>query len=207
MCVRDVKKRWKFMSQIDKVKFFEKELSWIKNSLIRDFTRTCIENLPDYFFSVAASSSGKYHPPYALGEGGLVRHTKAAVTFGAELLYLEMYSKFSRDEKDLILAALILHDGYKHGLGDMGATIFGHPVVCAEELSKMDYSKYMSAEDFEKLAGCISSHMGQWNTPYRGQERPLPKPETPMQKFVHQCDYLASRKEFDFNPEMVDIRS
>ena len=45
-----------------------------------------IDSLPDYFFEVAAASTGKYHPKYAQGEGGLVRHTKAAVKIAYELL-------------------------------------------------------------------------------------------------------------------------
>ena len=45
----------------------------------------------------------------------------------------------------------------------------------------------------ENIAGMIRSHMGQWNADASGREF-LPKPETKEQKFVHQCDYLASRK-------------
>lgn len=37
------------------------------------------------------------------------------------------------------------------------------------------------------------SHIGQWNTNRDGEEV-LPKPATKEQKFVHHCDYLASRK-------------
>ena len=36
--------------------------------------------------------------------------------------------------------------------------------------------------------------MGQWNTDYRTKKEILPKPKTAAQKFVHQADYLASRK-------------
>ena len=64
---------------------FIKELEYIKNDDIRGFAKLALENLPDYFFDVAASSTGKYHPTYALGNGGLVRHTKAAVRIAFEL--------------------------------------------------------------------------------------------------------------------------
>ena len=61
---------------MDKVKTFEKELEYIVDDNIKESSKTMIELLPDYFFHEAASSTGKYHPSYALGDGGLVRHTK-----------------------------------------------------------------------------------------------------------------------------------
>lgn len=39
----------------------------------------------------------------------------------------------------------------------------------------------------------IASHMGQWNT-NDYVNIVLPKPKTQLEKFVHLCDYLASRK-------------
>lgn len=51
---------------------FTKEIGWIHSEKIAKFATYCVNNLPDYFFTVPASSSGKYHPSYALGDGGLV---------------------------------------------------------------------------------------------------------------------------------------
>ena len=37
--------------------------------------------------------------------------------------------------------------------------------------------------------------MGKWNTDYKDKTKEvLPKPVTESEKFVHLCDYLASRK-------------
>lgn len=41
---------------------------------IAKFTIEVLKQVPSYFYIVQASSSGRYHPTYALGEGGLVRH-------------------------------------------------------------------------------------------------------------------------------------
>ena len=71
---------------MDKVKCFEDEIKLLKIKKVRDACTTMIELLPDYFFEVPASSTGKYHPDYALGEGGLLRHSKAAARIGYELL-------------------------------------------------------------------------------------------------------------------------
>ena len=96
---------------------FSKELEYIKSEKIKNACQKMIELLPDYFFEVPASSTGKYHPEYALGEGGLLRHTKAAVRIAYELLNDPCIGdKYTQDEKDLMIMALILHDGLKSGL-------------------------------------------------------------------------------------------
>lgn len=84
---------------------FKIELGNIKSEKLHDFIEYVVNLLPDYFFEVAASSTGKYHPKYSLGEGGLVRHTKAAVKIAKDLMNLEQY-RFSEDEKDVIIASL-----------------------------------------------------------------------------------------------------
>ena len=62
-----------------KEEVFKKELTYIKNNRYKENIKVLINLLPDYFFEIPASSTGKYHPYYATGKGGLVRHTKAAV--------------------------------------------------------------------------------------------------------------------------------
>lgn len=194
------------MKYIDKVKVFKEELSWIANPKIKEFAEKAISMLPDYFFEVAASSTGKFHPAYALGPGGLVRHTRAAVKIAHELLSLEMYGKYTADERDLMLVALTLHDGWKHGPSETAGefTVAEHPTVCSDWIKNTaEFEGMLSSEQMEFICGCIASHMGQWNTGYRSKKEILPKPKTAAQKFVHQADYLASRKYliFDFGDD------
>ena len=75
------------MNAISKIHEFAAELTLITDPGIRAFTEKCIEELPDYFFRVPASSTGKYHPRISLGEGGLLRHTQMAVQIAADLLH------------------------------------------------------------------------------------------------------------------------
>ena len=96
---------------------FLKELNYIKNESIREDAKTLINFLPDYFFEIPASSTGKYHPKYALGDGGLLRHTKAACRIAKELLIDSCIGdKYTNDEQDLMILALMLHDGLKLGI-------------------------------------------------------------------------------------------
>ena len=89
---------------------FNIELKYIKNKKYRDNLEIMLNLLPQYFFKVAASSTGKYHPSFSLGEGGLVRHTKTAVNFAISLF--DIY-KLDESTKDLIIISLLIHDGLK----------------------------------------------------------------------------------------------
>ena len=173
---------------------FSKELEYIKSEKIKNACQKMIELLPDYFFEVPASSTGKYHPEYALGEGGLLRHTKAAVRIAYELLNDPCIGdKYTQDEKDLMIMALILHDGLKSGLNHEKYTRFDHPILIADYIMDNEEELGLEVEEIEFLCDAVKTHMGSWTTDYDGVEV-LEKPKTKYQKFVHMCDYLASRK-------------
>src|SRR6185437_7550028 len=89
---------------------FKNELHNIKYQPLKIFAEWCLNQLPDYFYEVAASSTGKYHPAYALGEGGLVRHTRAALGIAEELFKNDTVQNFDDLEKDIIRVSLLLHD-------------------------------------------------------------------------------------------------
>lgn len=173
---------------------FSKELEYIKSEKIKNACQKMIELLPDYFFEVPASSTGKYHPEYALGEGGLLRHTKAAVRIAYELLNDPCIGdKYKQDEKDLMIMALILHDGLKSGLNHEKYTRFDHPILIADYIMDNEEELGLEVEEIEFLCDAVKTHMGSWTTDYNGVEV-LEKPKTKYQNFVHMCDYLASRK-------------
>ena len=127
-----------------------------------------------------------------------MRHTKAACKIAQELLALEMYrTHYTQDEHDLMITALILHDGWKHGPEATAGkyTVAEHPTVCADWIRKTEtLTAMLPPEQIDFLTGCIAAHTGEWNTDYRSKRVILPKPKTAAQKFVHQCDLLASRR-------------
>lgn len=173
---------------------FKTELGNIKNDKLHDFVECVVNLLPDYFFEVAASSTGKYHPKYSLGEGGLVRHTKAAVKIAKDLMNLEQY-RFSEDEKDVIIASLILHDGMKHGLNSSKYTVTEHPIIMAKFIRDNWSHEFSDIESqIELICGCVATHMGQFNMDFKTKKEVLAKPKSKLEQFVHLCDYLSSRK-------------
>jgi hypothetical protein len=177
----------------------------IKEPSLKKFALFCNRYIPDYFFSVAASSTGKYHPVFALGEGGLVRHTKVAVKIAEELLILDQNKDIS-GLSDEMYFALIFHDILKHGYPYHNHTVKDHPQWAAAFLNEC-YRRFLVSDDMKNynksrhtsigmhvdiINKCILSHMGQWWKP---------EPITVAQNFVHMCDYLASRRFLSVNIE------
>lgn len=189
-----------------KEELFNKEYTYIKNNKYIDNLKIMVNLLPDYFFKVAASSTGKYHPDFALGDGGLLRHTKFACRIAYELYQDEsITSIFNQDEKDMMIFALVLHDGLKLGLTEEKYTKFDHPILMANYIRDNKEKLTLSDDEIEFIATCIETHMGPWIFDYQGNEV-LKKPSNKYQKFVHLCDYLASRKfiETKFNGNEVE---
>lgn len=180
---------------------FEKELSWIKDDKIREQVSHVLKYVAPEFFQAPASSTGKYHPNYALGEGGLYRHTRAAVGIAKDILSLEwVQGKIDSNGRDHIIAALILHDIAKSGkCWDSKYTRHDHPLQAAE-LVRDNLEGEENSEFCGAVCDLISSHMGQWNT-CRWDKTILPKPEELDEFIVHLCDYLASRKYLEYKFE------
>lgn len=179
---------------MQKYEVFKNEIERIKNEDYKESTKKLLNLVPDYFFEIPASSTGKYHPDYALGMCGLVRHTKAAFAIGSEILSLEGTKNFYTDrEKDLMLIAILFHDTFKNGKEHERYTRFDHPIIAADFIKEnKDLTKFTD-EDINFLTKVMSSHMGSWNTSSYS-EVVLPKPNDKYEMFVHMCDYLASRK-------------
>ncbi len=179
---------------MEKYEYFKKEINYIKNSRIKNSCKTMLNLLPDYFFQIPASSTGKYHPEFTLGDGGLVRHVKAAVRIAKDLLdNPSIGGKYTSDEKDLMIMTLILHDGLKSGLVHNRYTQFDHPTLIKNYIIENKDKLELTNDEVVFVGKAIESHMGPWNKDYNGNEV-LPVPKTKYENFVHICDYLASRK-------------
>lgn len=181
---------------------FEKELELIHNETIRQTTARILCHMPAWFMKEGASSTGKYHPQYAQGEGGLYRHTCAAVKIFADLIELEQ-NKDIYWTHDWGIAALILHDMCKYGYDDTPTkyTQFKHPLLVREWLEhlQLENESIVDGEYIDSVCILIETHMGQWNTSKYEPDVVLPKPERKSQQLVHIADYLASRKYLEVN--------
>lgn len=180
-----------------KEKAFITEIKYIKNKKFRDNLEVMIKLLPDYFFTVPASSTGKYHPMFSLNEGGLLRHTKVAAKIAFDLLSDDVIGNiFTEDEKDLMIFSIILHDGLKHGINESKYTLFEHPILMANFIKENKEKLTLNEKEIDMISSMIAAHMGPWNT-NQYSDITLPIPKGKYQKFVHMCDYLSSRKYLD----------
>ena len=183
-----------------KYKVFEKELNLIIDDRLRENAKIILNNLPDYFYKIQAASTGKYHPSYALGDRGLIRHTKAAINFAKNLF--DIY-KLDNKTKDLIIISLLIHDGLKKGFEEEKYTRFDHPLLIGELLIKIKNDLTLTDDEIKEISSNVVSHMGRWNTSDYS-DITLPLPLTLTQKLVHMCDFLASRKQINFNFDEVN---
>lgn len=191
----------------EREKLLEPVLNIFENEDIKDFAVELLNNLPEYIWHVGASSTGKYHPAYSLGELGLMRHQMAVVRFMNFFLELEQYnSKIPSRQRDLLRVACLVHDGRKSGAQEdfekSKYTRFNHPILMAEVVRGYD-GAFLNHEEIELIAHCIESHMGQWNVDKKTGEW-LPKPEDIYQELVHLADYLASRKALTMDFENIE---
>ena len=194
----------------ERINFLMPILDTFENHDIKEFALVLLDDLPEYIWHVGASSTGKYHPEYSLGEMGLMRHQIAVVRFLNFFLELEQYnSKLTSRERDLIRLAGLVHDGRKSGSQEdyekSKYTKFNHPLLMADVIRSFD-GQYLTHDELELVADTISKHMGQWNTDKKSGIE-LPKPNNKFARMVHVADYLASRKcltmDFDNQPAAI----
>jgi hypothetical protein len=186
------------MNRADKIAMFSKEIGDITDGNLRQLATEIIACADDYFFTIPASSTGKNHPPFSLGEGGLVRHTKCVV-YMVECLC----ESFNIDEykKDMLIVAALAHDIKKQGdcRDGLGYTVHEHPLLAARYVCEVYFASDIVILDgvVGIIAEMISTHMGKWgaNPKYIGNKKPLPFPQTECEKILQAADYLASRKE------------
>lgn len=174
------------------IKLFEREINLIVNEDLRMAVKSYMEEAtPDYFWTDGASSSGKYHPQFSQGIGGLVRHTKAVVMFAEELLRMSSYAYMDEEYKDYVIAACILHDTAKYGLEGFDKAEYKNHARNASH-AFFDYcTQVMDYMPHYLLLNAIKSHMGQWST------EKADRPFTSVDRCVHMADYMASRSFID----------
>lgn len=204
---------------------FKREIEFIKSKHLQKIVINALDVSPECIQYIPASSTGKYHPEYSLGYGGLVRHIKATVGFAYALIEAGVLEGMLKAEEsrnayddyieDAVYVSLILHDCMKAKDDDeTHRTQFDHPLLAAR-LFKETTNKYIKEnkenicdEDLNRLGEiiplimrCIMSHMGKYNRSKYEEDIVLLKPTTILEWFVHQCDLLSSRRYLEFNFE------
>ena len=202
------------MTNEEKIALFEKEIAYMEIEDIRDFFKRAITIIPNYFFEVPASSSGKFHSSLECGFGGLVYHTRSVAKIANYLVNLQQYkSKLNEIEKDCVVCAALLHDCLKHDWENKtGFSVHQHPVLAAEFIKTDPRLDGIISNEVRTIIGdAAASHSGEWTTSKRSKVV-LPSPQTLIQELVHLSDYIASRGDIhilfegeDSKPKLPDI--
>lgn len=160
------------------------EITLIEDEFVRTFTEAVLQKVPKYFWTLPASSTGKYHPPIERGPYGLVWHTKAVCKVGKILL-----SSKPEIDSSCALSAMILHDVGRYGLEEKHSSysLNNHPDVAADLIkSLIDPNTDITHENYirvDKIAQAVRSHMGRWG-------KTLPQSE--LDWIVHLADNVAA---------------
>lgn len=172
------------------------EIAQVDDINIRTFVIETLQQVNPTHAVKPASSTGKYHPEYASGEGGLIRHIKVVVRNVIELIRA---TPAVEREKDELIAAAILHDMWKYPTGrDNEYTAFDHPALGAQ---------YCRERGQETIGRLIGAHQGIWTTSRQMPGFENAKPEKFDEYILHYADYLASREylncDFDESGELI----
>lgn len=174
------------------IKLFERELDLIVDEDLRMAVKCYLEEAtPDYFWTDGASSSGKYHPKFSQGVGGLVRHTKAVIMFAEELLRMSSYAYMRPEYKDYVISACLIHDSQKYGIGGFDKSEYKNHARNASKAFREWCETACGFTPHYLLLNAVESHMGQWSTDK--EDRPF----TSVDRCVHMADYMASRSFID----------
>ncbi len=175
------------------------EINLITDDAIVSFVRSVLLKA-EIFWDIPSSFSGKYHPADEHGHGGNVLHTKRVVRVACILA--DSYS-LSDDERNIIIAACLLHDVTK-GIPDFNdPSSFHydpmHPYTVAKfvqncQMYDKEYgndsqstSLFIAEESIQAILRLVRCHLGPWS--------PVPEtyPITYLDYIVHIADNIASK--------------
>ncbi len=158
---------------------YNQELRLLQNKEKQEKTLNLLaSSVNEKMKNVPASSTGKYHPPFAQGEGGLLRHSKAV----AQAAYGLAGMLNVPGDKDRFVIAGLMHDMWKLGPdGNYEHTDPKHGSLAAEALRKAGLT------DEADLAG---PHMGNFA---KGQYKNAEKITKFDQRLLNNADWLMSR--------------
>jgi HD superfamily phosphohydrolase YqeK len=173
------------------------EINLIKDDAIRDFVRSVLLK-SNIFWLIPSSFSNKYHPSDEHDNGGNVIHTKRVTRIANTIV--DSYS-LTGEEKDIILAACLIHDLTK-GIMSEDSSSFNydpmHPYTVGEFViqcqlidksqgnDSVSSSLFIAEETLQTILRLVRCHLGPWS--------PVPEtyPITYMDYIVHLADNIAT---------------
>jgi len=174
----------------EKVNYFRAELIRIHDSKVREFTRLCLIQCPDYIFENCPSSSGgKFHPIDELGADGILIHIKKVFTMAYEMVK----GMDCENSRDIVLAACIIHDLRKQGrTSTTGHSVADHPQQGVELIDEVqEATQLLTDEQHVMLRNCVGYHYGPWGVdPWK---KPIAE-YTNEELTLYMSDFVVSKR-------------
>jgi hypothetical protein len=99
------------MSKEEKVSIFQYELFHFTVPRIREYIEWCLSVLPDYFYKIPASSTGKYHPSYTRKDHPLLVGEFLNKEYEKTVVTDEVKDVISKEERAKINSLIACHMG------------------------------------------------------------------------------------------------
>ena len=192
-----------------------KEFIWmIENDDLRAFTYFIFSQSHPSMWEIPSSSSGKYHPEWENGEGGLIRHIKAVFALCMTALRRYGYShespgdaNINAEMRDILAFSALLHDWGKNGDPNTNwgkHTTKTHGEDTAKLIKEELLPKFIklfpeinNKEELENLVDkscfAIQHHYGVWS---KEKIKPDDEKLTNAARILQESDYYSSRKIF-----------
>lgn len=180
----DVAKKAAKMVESSAKQMLQAATDMIQDPALRTMVKTALKSVPKEFYTAPSSSTGKYHPADEINKGGLVLHTCRVV---ATAQHLADFYKIDQKERDILTAALILHDSCKGGV-PWKDYAKDHGDVAAQFIAGV---KGGDTEDGKVVQRLAANHMAQWSQLADGKRDPRP-PADKLEQIVSYADYIAA---------------
>ena len=166
-------------------KMLYSKISEIGNLEIRKFVKEALDYAPKDFWITPCSGSGKYHPPENQGNGGLIRHLIKCIETAKDLC---RYFGVNSEQKDIILAAVFLHDIKKNGDPWGESTDMEHGKIGAEFLDSFGLREPYKT----KIKNCVRYHLYR----FTGTREDIERASNPTEeeKILQLTDLFCARK-------------
>lgn len=180
------------------------EIMLIFDRDVREFVIEALKDVPPYFWTVSASTSGDFHPLDERGDQGLLLHTKRVVK-----LVTDLFRAFKVEDvlaQSCLYASAILHDTFKSGItgrerrddeGNLRTDPF-HAIYPRRMLQEARERSDLEDWQYDKIMYALEGHGGVWSPspflyPYHAQSiRNMDVSDSRV--ILHIADYIASRK-------------
>lgn len=186
---------------MEKKAVFKELLDKFETEEMRLYCEDMIENIPDYFFTMPSSTSGRFHNATQCQPHGQVYH---AIMFGAIMNY-RLALKCNQEkfkspiQRDAMRCVSIFHDAIKCGWNGSQFTVHEHPMLAGAWVRETHVEHDIDDKIKERIARMCERHSGEWTSNKRSTVV-LPEPENEMEILVHECDILSSRPDIDMQP-------